>query len=102
MTSAATDRDIRRVGLFIGDHSANEENPHRPSRSSKWRAARTRRTIAARIHAKTADTSSAIINAANPGRRFANLVRNRAVESTKACFTCSHIKPSDTAGDLKD
>jgi hypothetical protein len=97
MTSAATDREIRRVGLFIGDHSANDEKPHRPSRSSKSRPARTRRTIAARIHAKAADRSNAIINAANPGRRFANLVRKRAVESSKACFTCTHIDPSYTA-----
>src|SRR5215467_3230919 len=89
------DRDTRRVGLFMGDHSANDANPHRSKRSSKWRPISTRLTIEARTHARKKDTSRATISAANPGRKLANLVRKRVVESTKACLTCPHIRTSD-------
>src|SRR5262244_4108131 len=94
-TSVARDRDTRWVGLFIGDHSASEAKPHRPSRSSKCRVVSSRCVIAARIHARIADRKSATMSAANPGKRLANLVRKWVVESTRACLTCCHIHTSD-------
>src|SRR5215467_3676279 len=94
-TSAARDRDTRRVGLFIGDDSAGEAKPRRASRSSKCKLVSNRRAIAASIHARIADKNNATMSAANPGKRLANLVRKRVVESTRACLTCCHIHTSD-------
>src|SRR5215469_2563695 len=96
MTKTTIDLDTRRVGLFIGDHSASEAKPHRPSRSSKWSLERIRRAMRARIHAKTTDRNNATTSATSPGKRFANFVRKRVVESIKACLTCCHINSSDT------
>src|SRR5215831_673710 len=90
MINTAMDRDTSRVGLFIGDHSANDANPHRSRCSSKSTPARTRLTVTARIHANRKDTNKARISAANPGKKFANLVRKWIVEFIRACFLFPH------------
>jgi hypothetical protein len=52
--------------------------------------------MAANTQAKRIEKNTATISAANPGRRLAKRVRKCAVESTRACLTCSHINTSNT------
>ncbi len=80
MTKAATNRDTRMEGLFMGDHSAVEGKPHRTSRSSNRRLTSNRRSTMATIQANTTEISSATMRATKPGSSRANAVMNRAVD----------------------
>src|SRR5579862_7164721 len=94
MIEAAIARDIRRVGLLSSGHSEEERKPHWARRWSNCMLVSTRRTIAARRKPNTIEISTATSNAAVPGKRSANLVRNRSVDWANACLISPHISTS--------
>src|ERR1700722_1897716 len=94
MIEAAIARDIRRVGLLSSGHSEEERKPHCARRWSNCMLVSTRRTIAARRKPNTIEISTATSSAAVPGKRSANLVRNRSVDWANACLISPHIGTS--------
>ena len=87
ITSAASTRETKSAGLFMGDHKLTPAKPHCTSASSKFILTSSLRTTTAMMTAKISATTRATMSATIPGSRFASLVRNSLVDWSSACLT---------------